>query len=178
MNTSPHNWKELIPEIKRLGLEGKRMPDIGKVFGVSRQRIKQIIKKYIPDWHVHYGGAVIRANRDALYFQKWGDKQPTNLYTQQRNKFRAKKYSAERTGYEWGIEFGDIVWPLRCPVLDIEIDYFLESRQENSPSFDRFDSNLGYVKGNVFIISWRANRIKNDGTADEHRKIADFLDKH
>lgn len=178
MNTSPHNWKELVPEIKRLGLEGKRMPYIGKVFGVSRQRIKQVINKYIPDWRTNYGSAVIRKERDRIYFQKWGNKQPTDLYDRQRAKFRAKKHNALRTGYEWNLEFGDIIWPNSCPVFDVEIDYFSESIKENSPSFDRFDSNLGYVKGNVFIISWRANRIKNDGTADEHRKIADFLDRH
>jgi hypothetical protein len=63
-------------------------------------------------------------------------------------------------------------------LLGIELDYFAERTQENSPSFDRVDSSKGYVKGNVIVCSWRANRIKNDGTAEEHRKIYEFLSKY
>jgi hypothetical protein len=33
------------------------------------------------------------------------------------------------------------------------------------------------VKGNVEVMSWRANRIKNNGTPEEHRKIANYLEK-
>ena len=35
------------------------------------------------------------------------------------------------------------------------------------PSLDRRDTSLGYVKGNVEIISRKANRMKNDGTLDD-----------
>jgi hypothetical protein len=64
-----------------------------------------------------------------------------------------------------------------CPVFGLELDWFAEARKENSPSFDRVDPKLGYIKGNVQIISARANRIKNDGTAEEHRLIAAYMDK-
>ena len=63
-------------------------------------------------------------------------------------------------------------------LLGIELDYFAEVRKEASASFDRVDNTKGYIPGNVLVISWRANRIKNDGTAQEHRQIADFIDKH
>lgn len=33
----------------------------------------------------------------------------------------------------------------------------------------------GYVPGNVEVISFRANRIKNNGTADEHERIAQWM---
>jgi hypothetical protein len=39
-------------------------------------------------------------------------------------------------------------------------------------SLDRRDNSLGYISGNVFIISLRANMLKSDGTPDEHRAIA------
>jgi hypothetical protein len=57
----------------------------------------------------------------------------------------------------------------------MELDYFSDSRTENSVTFDRIDPSKDYISGNVVIISWRANRIKNDGTAEEHQKIADFI---
>jgi len=59
----------------------------------------------------------------------------------------------------------------------MELDWFTDKVKENSPSLDRIDSKKGYVPGNVMIMSWRANRIKNDGTAAEHKKIAEFLEK-
>lgn len=33
----------------------------------------------------------------------------------------------------------------------------------------------GYVKGNITVISNKANRIKNNGTAEEHEAIAKWL---
>lgn len=171
-----HRWEDELSEIKRLGSLGKNMAQIGKEFGVSRQRMKQVVKKHIPDWHSQYGAVVNKKVRAAKYFQKWGNKQDTDLYSVQRAKFRAKKSNCVRTGYEWTVEFGDFIWPDTCPILGLPLDYFAETIQENSPSFDRIDNDVGYVKGNVQIISWRANRIKNNGTAKEHRQIADFLD--
>lgn len=46
-----------------------------------------------------------------------------------------------------------------------------------SPSIDRIVPELGYVPGNIAIISWRANDLKKDATADEMRRIADWIDK-
>lgn len=44
----------------------------------------------------------------------------------------------------------------------------------NSPTLDRIRPDLGYVKGNVIVISGRANRIKSDATIEELRDIASF----
>jgi hypothetical protein len=101
----------------------------------------------------------------------------SDLDRTQRARFTRKKQNSKQTGWEWLVKFHEINWPTHCPILGLEIDYFTEIRKENSASFDRIDNSKGYVKGNVHIISWRANRIKNDGTAEEHRKIADYLEK-
>ena len=60
------------------------------------------------------------------------------------------------------------------PVLGIPINISLGRgrRQPDSPSLDKFYPEKGYVKGNIQVISWRANRIKSDGTSDEWIKIA------
>ena len=48
----------------------------------------------------------------------------------------------------------------------------------DSPTLDRILPELGYVKGNVAFLSYRANRIKDNGTMQEHYDIADFIWSH
>jgi hypothetical protein len=48
----------------------------------------------------------------------------------------------------------------------------------NGPQLDRIIPELGYVIGNVAFISNRANRIKDNGTMQEHYDIADWIWNH
>jgi hypothetical protein len=48
---------------------------------------------------------------------------------------------------------------------------------DNSASMDRVDSAKGYIKGNVAIICWRCNKVKQNSTAKELRVVADFIDR-
>ena len=173
--TTTKNWKALAPTILKMGEEGMSRPEIAKHFGVSTQRIHQVIRKRCPEWRRADLDLPRRMEELAIYERKWGNKSGTELYQIQRQKLRAKKANAMRVGYTFTVQYGDLVWPTHCPVLGLELDYFAESRQENSPSFDRFDTDRGYEPGNVHIVSWRANRIKNDGTAEEHEKIAEYI---
>ena len=150
---------------------------------ISRQRIKQICDKHkvYPMEIRNSGQEVFKQEHNEKMTQKWGDNwankewRKSNLYSAMRLKFRLKKKSAEYTKHGWDLEFGDIVWPEFCPVLGTPLDYFNTKVGDDSVSFDRIDSEKGYVKGNVAIISWRANRIKNNGTALEHSKIAYYM---
>ena len=58
-----------------------------------------------------------------------------------------------------------------CPILGIPMQWNagkgMGKQNPNSKSLDRIDSSRGYVKGNVIIISWRANRLKNNATREE-----------
>jgi hypothetical protein len=49
---------------------------------------------------------------------------------------------------------------------------------EGSPSIDRIDNNGGYTVDNIAVISWRANRLKNNATSDELRQIAEWMDSY
>lgn len=63
-----------------------------------------------------------------------------------------------------------------CPALGIPL-IFGKKLSRNSPSIDRLAPALGYVIGNVAIISHKANSMKQDCTdSDELRKLADFMD--
>lgn len=67
--------------------------------------------------------------------------------------------------------------PLFCPVLGIPLTYGAEGKTvDGSPSFERIDNSKGYIKGNVIIVSWRANNIKSNATLAELQAIVKFYE--
>jgi hypothetical protein len=42
-------------------------------------------------------------------------------------------------------------------------------------SVDRIDNNSGYTKDNIKVISFRANRLKSNGTLEEFEQIVKYL---
>jgi len=85
---------------------------------------------------------------------------------------RAKKH-----GIEFNITRDDIIIPTHCPILGIPLFNTPRKQTDNTPSLDRIDNTKGYIKGNVHVISLRANRIKNDSTLAELELIVDYLKK-
>jgi hypothetical protein len=89
-----------------------------------------------------------------------------------------KRRQCKALGVEFSLDESDVSpLPTVCPVLGIVLNYVVTSGrpEDNSPSIDRLNNNLGYVHGNVRVISNRANRLKSDGTKEEHLKIAEYM---
>jgi hypothetical protein len=89
------------------------------------------------------------------------------------------RYRAKKNGEPFDLTETDIVVPAVCPVLDIPLQRHVGGKgktHDDSPTLDKIVPALGYVKGNVAVISGRANRIKNDASAEEHRKIANWIE--
>lgn len=89
---------------------------------------------------------------------------------------RAKTRARER-GHEFNLELSDIHIPTHCPILGIELVVHKGSSggKPNSPALDRIDNNKGYVKGNVMVVSHRANMMKVDASPEELLKFADWV---
>lgn len=79
------------------------------------------------------------------------------------------KSRAKTKGLPFNLDENDIVVPSVCPVLGIDIVMAQQSRgfKDSSASVDRIEPDLGYVKGNVRIISGRANLLKSNATVEE-----------
>lgn len=81
------------------------------------------------------------------------------------------KHRAKKMNIPFNIELEDIVIPKYCPILEIELSLtpYGERKgfQMNSASIDKIDPNLGYIKGNIQIISMKANAMKYSATEDE-----------
>lgn len=65
-------------------------------------------------------------------------------------------------------------FPITCPILGIPLKFNRGTTEDNSYSFDRIDSTKGYVIDNLIIVSWKANRLKNNATTEELEKISEF----
>lgn len=89
-----------------------------------------------------------------------------------------------KTSHAKGIPFNltldDIVIPDVCPVLGIKITNNLGKGKasDDSPSIDRMIPELGYTKGNVHIISNKANTVKLHATIDDIERIIAYMEQH
>lgn len=86
------------------------------------------------------------------------------------------KRRADEKGIEFSLTADDLTIPDTCPILGIPIFFGKKKYLNNSPAIDRINNELGYVKGNIIVISWRANRIKSDATLEELRAITSFYE--
>ena len=85
---------------------------------------------------------------------------------------KQSKRRARKRGYECNITLDDIWIPERCPYLDIPLIKGTNGKPcLNSPSLDRIDSTKGYVKENVLVVSFKANKSKSDSTPDEREQL-------
>lgn len=98
-------------------------------------------------------------------------------YDPYRYVFRNKKARAIAKGIEFSITFEEIEFPELCPVLGVQLDYTVGKGgvcNDNSPSFDRVSPTMGYVSGNVIVVSNLANRIKSNATVDQLERVAAY----
>src|SRR5208282_6895907 len=77
------------------------------------------------------------------------------------------------------------IWPADnlCPITRIELKRTpgrgASEGKWPSPSLDKIVPELGYVPGNIAVISYRANILKRDcSDPTMFRRIADYIDKH
>lgn len=83
--------------------------------------------------------------------------------------------SRAKAGIPFNLTLDDVKVPELCPALQVPI---IMGDFRYGPSVDRTIPELGYVKGNVVVISRRANMIKQDCTdPEELRLIADFVER-
>lgn len=108
--------------------------------------------------------------------RKWQVKYPEK-YILSRTKSKCKKYNIP-----FNLELSDIIIPEYCPILGIKLligqESYTKTSKWNTASIDRITPELGYVKGNIQIISMRANLMKTDSTEEDLIKFADWIYKY
>jgi hypothetical protein len=121
------------------------------------------------------------------YREKNKDKILDNGKTRYRNDSKRYLYHmlkrAEKRAIEKNIPFDlkpdDVIIPELCPILGVKMTIGDgKGPHSSSPSLDRIVPSLGYVKGNVLVISMRANKIKSDGSLEDIEKVYNYLKNH
>jgi hypothetical protein len=79
---------------------------------------------------------------------------------------------ARRAQLTFNLEPSDIVIPELCPVFGFPLG---TGSRDASASVDRKDCTLGYVKGNVRVISYLANRMKSNATDTQLMQFAAWI---
>jgi len=121
--------------------------------------------------------AARNGRRHAKHMVDWYNENP------ERYLLRNARVRARKLGRKFSIGPEDVVIPKFCPALGIPLVTGTlgkgkrYARQDGAPSIDRIDSSKGYVKGNVVVVSWRANRLKNDATPEDMKKLVAFYCK-
>jgi len=137
-------------------------------FERRRQRINALSKKYrekkvsTPEGRAAYNAQMAEYMREARRLRP-----VVHMLARVRARAKAK-------GLAFDLTADNIQIPKRCPVLGIPLSISNGSATDNSPELDRINNRKGYVKGNVIVVSRRANRIKNDATVKELQQIASF----
>lgn len=96
-------------------------------------------------------------------------------------KIRDLKRNAKRRKLKFNLELKDLLEAFeetkgKCPVFKTKFLY-VQSDREETISIDRIDSKKGYIKGNIVIVSQKANLIKSSATVDEIGRVYDFYKK-
>lgn len=87
------------------------------------------------------------------------------------------KARATRNNVAFTIAKEDVFIPDVCPVFGLPFVWG-NGKTDFSPSLDRIDSSKGYEPGNVCVISWLANRLKSNATAQQLRQVCAYIDAH
>ena len=74
---------------------------------------------------------------------------------------------AKKMGVFYNLKESDLIMPEKCPLLEIPIYISRGLATDNSPSLDRIDNTIGYIPGNVAIISRLANMMKLSASLDQ-----------
>jgi hypothetical protein len=85
------------------------------------------------------------------------------------------KKRAKKRNIPFEIDISDIVIPKICPILGLELSFGIGRVHDESPSLDRIIPEMGYVKGNCYIISSKANRMKQENTLETLEKIISYI---
>jgi hypothetical protein len=85
---------------------------------------------------------------------------------------------AKKTNVPFDLSPDDFCIPEICPVFGHAFEFGTRESHDWAPTLDKIIPELGYVKGNIQVISHRANMLKGNATVQELWLLADYMMKN
>lgn len=128
------------------------------------------------------GAIAMRKMRQDPRYNEWY-KEYWQTYVTTENGWKTKtiiklRDKCRKLKLEFNITKEDLELPSIYPVLGIPLTLDRTSSRDDRPSVDRIDPSKGYIKGNIKVISGRANRIKSDASKAELRAILSYVENN
>jgi hypothetical protein len=125
----------------------------------------------------------MKTNRQRNCDNSWRAREAAFLRDPKTAWLRESMATAKRRSKQMGMRFDaqEIECPDLCPVLGIRLGYeraqgaTVGRARPHIPSLDRTDPTLGYVVGNVRVISHRANMLKSNASLDELERVLAYV---
>lgn len=159
------DWRKANPErVKELEVHSTARVRAWRA--ANPERAKASRKRYDAEYAARVG-VTPRKSREKSYFKN----------NTVKALLREARRRAKRKGWDFNLDDSDIVIPDRCPVFGtpITLDKPINQINPDAPSVDRIKSGMGYVKGNICVISHRANILKGSLTLEECEAIAAYI---
>lgn len=161
--------EEQLFMLKDFLTRGMRQSEIAEVLNISRQRVHQLLKKHdlvcLPEHKKP-------SSKERSAFLKEGLKDPKDYWLWYTIK---RKCIPRNIFYDLKSKMPDI-----CPILNTKLNYItLKGRPKGTvqfiPSLDKIIPENGYVKGNVRVISLKANMLKNNATLEQLERMVLYM---
>jgi hypothetical protein len=162
-----HEGKAILEERECLNCGHKWLVDvkINKVGELSKMRyFCNDCNNLLTNWQKR---AIMMEKIDGFKEKVQQDKRESRLRNIIHSIWKKAKDRAIKHGLDFNIEESDIIIPEICPILEVPLEFGTKGSYEHTPSLDRIDNSKGYVKDNVWIISKKANSMKNSATPEE-----------
>ena len=143
----------------------------------------QVVNNHIPVKHRYFCNdccsKLLRSEKDAILREKIiGYHEKEKLQRRQSHKnniiramYNRAKNRAIKNNLEFSISISDIIIPDKCPLLEVPFILGEKGNYEFTPTIDRIDNSKGYTKDNIWVISKKANSMKNSASFNELNKF-------
>ncbi len=138
-----------------------------KEFYKGHTKCKSCVKAYQNDYN-------LRKREASLPMAQHAVKELTTT-NPHKSMWHGAKTRAKAKDLPFNITSQDIIIPTLCPVLKIPLIQGTGTITDNSPTLDKRIPHLGYVVGNVTVISSLANRIKTNANSHQIAAVLEYV---
>lgn len=140
-------WQKANPE--KVSAQGKRR------YAKHKNRILSTCKKYYKE------------NKEKVLIYQRMRRETNPQYALYNHARRRAKFK----GLPFTILKEDIIIPKICPLLKIPLIIGKGTLCDNSPTIDRLIQERGYIKENIVVVSYKANRMKSNSSFEEFERL-------